>query len=737
MAACGENVGKERKNMDSACRASREGRVPCPHKDCLGNGEFYVSGAGLDVHYRARHGSKPDGNTEKAAEKMLHRLCFAEMKEKLLEIEASEQAGEEYTVTSVALTAKITATRPEQAAKKAGIILHAGGFLHSFSSAQPPYPVSVQGKNKEVHYDLWYILKVQDNMRFPAIFCKPTYVKMSLEKHQSQDATANNSTCLPIGETDIEDPLEECLNKVFNLQSFRPGQKDIINAIHTGENTFLVMPTGGGKTLCFTLPALLRKGVAVVIVPLLALGTDILRRYEEKRIPAVFLSHLTAEVTLNTVIHDLNSNTPKTKLLIITPESLVNKPVVWGCVVGLKERGLLEMVVVDEAHCMDQMGHEFRPTYLQLSKLAELKTQIVACTATATPTTKQFIMTHLQMGECRTFHNSVDRRNIQYSVRLKGKTREACHGQVCEVVLDHKEQCGIVYCQTVSDVKDIHYHLQENGIKTVKYHGTGTGQNEQEGRQSLLDWQRGLKDVLVATKAAGAGIDKPDVRFVVHLGCPSSVPDYLQESGRAGRDGRLAEAILFYSPKDKALHVTRIGAIEEETYRAGAVRRLADVINFCETELCRRKVLLEAFGEDTTSYNCNKTCDNCLSLTVAREVVLTTEAANMVRCVSAIRHTVPQPSSSLLARVFLGLGTGQAVKKQKLDELPEFGLGKNSGFNLKICERFIRAMTRAEILEEVLVPKSTTQKFASLHILPGRMAESTIRNEVHVTLFIR
>eukprot|EP00058_Branchiostoma_floridae_P021971 XP_002607461.1 hypothetical protein BRAFLDRAFT_69893 [Branchiostoma floridae] len=591
MAESQENDGEGLKNLkNTACRASREGRVPCPHHDCDGNAVFFQKGAGLDVHYRSKHGTKSDATTEKTAKQKLSQLCFEEMKQKLQDIEANEQTGEEFAVTSVSLTVKITATRPEQAAKKAGVILHAGSFLHSYSSGLPPYAVTVQGKSKEVHYHLWYVLDVHGNMRYPAIVCKPFFVKTLLEEHQSNDGTTNNAAPQPfgeIGETEdgMEDPLEECLRK--------------------------------------------------------------------------------------------------------------------------------------------------------LSKLAELQTQIVACTATATPTTKEFIITNLQMGECRTFYHSVDRRNIQYCVQLKGKTREVCHGQVCEVVLENKDQCGIVYCQTVSDVKDIHYHLQENGVRTVKYHGTGTGQNEREGRQSLLDWQRGLKDVLVATKAAGAGIDKPDVRFVVHLGCPSSVPDYLQESGRAGRDGRLAKAVLLYSPKDKSLHVKRIGEIQDEAYRAGAIRRLSDIINFCETELCRRKILLEAFAEDTTSFECNKTCDNCLNPTVAREIVLTTEAARMVRCVSAIRHTVTQPPSSLLARVFLGLGSGQEVKKQKLDQLPEFGLGKNSGFNLKMCERFIRKLTRIEILQEVLVPVSDTRKFASLYILPGRMAESTIQNDVNVTLFIR
>ncbi|XP_066290644.1 uncharacterized protein [Branchiostoma lanceolatum] len=653
------------------------------------------------------------------------------------QFQAKEPAGEEFSVKSPALTVQVTALTPEGAAKKAGIVLHAGDFLHSFSSGQPPYTVSVHGKDKEVHYHLWYILKMHNNMRYPAIFCKPIYVKMLSEQPPPQDADIIHATCQPISYTNVDDPLEECLKTVFKLPSFRPGQRAIVEAVHNGENTFLVMPTGGGKTLCFTLPALLRKGVSVVIVPLIALGTDFLRRYKEKSIPAIFVSHLTAEASLITTIHDLRSDKPKTKLLIITPESLLNKPVIWDCVVDLKARGLLEMVVVDEAHCMDQMGHEFRPTYLQLSKLSDLKTQIVACTATATPTTKQFTIENLTMGDCRTFYTSVDRRNIEYSVVMKAKTREKCHDQVCGVVRDHMGQSGIVYCQTVDDVKDIHYHLQEHGIKTVKYHGVGTGQNEAEGRQSLFDWQRGEKDVLVATKAAGAGIDKPDVRFVVHLGCPSSIPDYLQESGRAGRDGRLAKAVLLFKPEDKSLHVKRVGEIEDGQYRDEALKRLSGMVHYGETELCRRKLLLEAFSEDTSSYNCNNTCDNCRSQTVAREIVLGREAAAMVRCASSVRHTVPQPPASLLARVFLGLGTGKEVKKHKLEQLPEFGSGQNSGFNVKMCQRFIRVLVRKEILQEVLVPKGPTKKVASLYILPGRMAESAVQNEVHISLFMR
>ncbi|XP_066285657.1 uncharacterized protein [Branchiostoma lanceolatum] len=396
MAERQENDGDGSKNLRAnACRASREGRVPCHHDACSANGAFYM--------------------------------------------EVTEQAGEEFSVRSEALSVKVTATRPEQAAKKAGLILHAGAFIHSYSSGQPPYPVSVEGKIKEVSYDLWYILDVHDNKRFPAIVCKPTYVKVLLENPHAENAPPNPSTAPPIEEANFNDPLEEGLRRVFKLTAFRPGQKDIVNAIYSGENTFLVLPTGGGKTLCFTLPALLRKGVSVIVIPLLALGADLLRRYEEKGIPAIFLSHLTAEATLNATIHDLNSTTPKTKLLIITPETLIDKAVVWDSVVRLKERGLLEMVVLDEAHCMDQMGHEFRPTYLKLSKRTELQAQIVACTATATPTTKQFIITNLQMENCRIFYTSVDRKNIQYCVRLKGKTREQCHGQVCEAVIEHKE----------------------------------------------------------------------------------------------------------------------------------------------------------------------------------------------------------------------------------------------------------------------------------------------------------
>ncbi|XP_066271654.1 uncharacterized protein [Branchiostoma lanceolatum] len=349
--------------------------------------------------------------------------------------------------------------------------------------------------------------KTKDNKPYPAIVCKPIYVKMLSKQPHPQDVSTITATCQPIADTSVDDPFEGCLKKVFKLTFFRLGQKDIVEAIHHGEYTFLVMPTGGGKTLSFTLPALLRKGVSVVIVLLITLEADFVRRYKEKSIQAIIVSHLTAEASLMTTIHDLRSDKPK--LLIIIPESVLSKPVIWDCVVDLKARWLLETVVVDEAHCMDQLGHGFRPTYLQLSKLSDLNIQIVACTTPATPTTKQLTIENLTMGDCRTVYTSVDRQNIEYSDVLKAKTREKCHNRVCVVVLDNMGQSGIVYCQTVDDLKDIHYHLQEHGIKTVKYHGTGTGQNEAEGHQSIFDWQRGERDVLVSTKAAGAGIDKP------------------------------------------------------------------------------------------------------------------------------------------------------------------------------------------------------------------------------------
>ncbi|KAI8490281.1 hypothetical protein Bbelb_320190 [Branchiostoma belcheri] len=691
-----ENSEEVSKNTESgACRASREGRVPCPHNDCQGNAVFFLRGAGLDVHFRAKHGAKPDATTEKAAKQKLRKLCFEEMKQRLQDIEAQEQEGQQYEVTCPALKTTVTATRPEMAAKKVGIILHAGGFLHTYVSGSAPYFLSVEDKelDKTVHidYHVWY---TEDKAKVPCIVCKPVFVKMA--QHHNVHPTSNNDCDHEpaLIDADISDPLEECLKRVFGLNSFRQGQLEIVTAVHNGGNTFIIMPTGGGKTLCFSLPAVLRKGVTFVIVPLVALGVDLLRRYQNCSIPSVFISHLSSDDSIQKILHDLNSDSPQTKIIITTPESLLGKDRIWRAVLGLKERNLLEMVVIDEAHCMDEMGHEFRPTYLELSKIAELNTQIVAVTATATPTTKDFITKHLDMGNCTVFSSSVDRKNIEYSVRPKGKSKESTEEMVCKVVSDFIGQAGIVYCQTVCEVKDIHYRLQEIGVKVVKYHGAGTGQNEAEGRQALTDWQRGVKDVLVATKAAGAGLDKPDVRFVVHLGCPSSIPDYLQESGRAGRDGRLAKAILFFKPEDKALHIKRIGEVQNEQYRNHALQRLSDMIHFCETEWCRRKLLLEAFAEDTVQFSCNKTCDNCQSPTVAREVLLNREAAAMVRCLSAIRHTVPQPPPSLLARVFLGLGTGKEVKQLKLDELPEFGLGQNSASpvlcNVKLWDHILK-----------------------------------------------
>ncbi|XP_066263926.1 uncharacterized protein [Branchiostoma lanceolatum] len=657
----------------------------------------------------------------------------------LFVLQAQGQEGHQYKVTCSALKATITATRPEMAAKKAGIILQAGGFLNSYASGKPPFLLSVEGREQHtVDYHLWYTVKAGDGITVPCIVCKAVFVKMS-PQHHVPEATNNNVNCAPtsVDNGNISDPLEECLKSVFNLNSFRQGQREIVSAVHNGGNVFIIMPTGGGKTLCFSLPAVLRKGVTIVIVPLVALGVDLLRRYQDCSIPSVFISHLSAEENITQVLHDVNSNTPQTKIIITTPESLLGKEKIWRAVVGLKERKLLEMVVIDEAHCMDEMGHEFRPTYLELSKITELNTQIVAVTATAAPTTKAFILQHLDMGNCTEFSSSVERKNIEYYVRPKGKTQEATEEMVCKVVSEFTGQAGIIYCQTVTEVKDIHYRLQESGVRVVKYHGTGTGQNPSEGRQSLSEWCSGERDVLVATKAAGVGIDKHDIRFVIHLGCPSSIPDYMQESGRAGRDGRQATAILFYKPEDKSVHNKRIGEICHDEYREQALKRVGEMINFCETEQCRKKLLLDAFSEDTTGYDCSQKCDNCQSNTVAREVVVSQEAADMVRCVSAIRHTVHHPSARLVSRVYLGLKTGKEVRQLKLDVIPECGIGQNSGMAVKVCEKFIRLLVRMDILSENIIPKSPTQKYSCVYVCPGRLAESVIRKDVNVTWFVR
>ncbi|XP_066289127.1 uncharacterized protein [Branchiostoma lanceolatum] len=229
MAASGENVGEGLKNLkNTACRASREGRVPCPHHDCDGNAVFFQKGAGLDVHYRSKHGTKSDATAEKTANQKLSQLCFEEMKQRLQDLEVNEQAGEQFSVTSPALSTKVTATRPEVAAKKAGIVLHAGAFLNSFSSGRPPYPLSVEGKDKEVNYHLWYLSETaEDSKKFITIVCKPVGVKM-FSKHPDQQETAkSNATCPAPDTTDIADPLEECLRRVFSLPSFRAGQKDV------------------------------------------------------------------------------------------------------------------------------------------------------------------------------------------------------------------------------------------------------------------------------------------------------------------------------------------------------------------------------------------------------------------------------------------------------------------------------------------------------------------------------
>ena len=390
------------------------------------------------------------------------------------------------------------------------------------------------------------------------------------------------------------------LESVFGYSAFRGQQADIVAHIIAGGNAFVLMPTGGGKSLCYQVPALVRDGVTVVISPLIALMQD--------QVDALKRRGVRAELLNSTLTHDAAARIERsvrggeTKLLYISPERLATA----RCV-RLLEQSDVALFAVDEAHCISEWGHDFRPEYLKLTVIAERFPAVprIALTATADAHTRAEIVERLALDGARTFISSFDRPNIRYAIADKRNERK----QLLRFIRRHTGACGVVYCQSRDKVDEIAAFLDASGVDALPYHA-GLSAREREDNQAWFIAKRGI--VMVATIAFGMGIDKPDVRFVAHLDIPKSIEGYYQETGRAGRDGLPSDALLLYDARDAAPLLERIKASSAtEHHRRIQTLKLRAMVALCETRFCRRRHLLAYFGE--RSRACGK-CDTCLSL---------------------------------------------------------------------------------------------------------------------------
>ncbi len=392
------------------------------------------------------------------------------------------------------------------------------------------------------------------------------------------------------------------LKKHFGFNTFKGNQQAIIQNVLDGKNTFVLMPTGGGKSLCYQLPALMSEGTAIIISPLIALmknQVDSIRNYNESDSIAHFLNSSLNKAAIETVKSDLLSG--RTKLLYVAPESLTKEDNI-----ALLQQVKVSFYAIDEAHCISEWGHDFRPEYRRIRLIVNEigNAPIIALTATATPKVQNDIQKNLDMVDATVFKSSFNRANLYYEVRKKEKDIDK---DIIKFIRENKGKSGIIYCLSRKKVEELAETLQVNGINALPYHA---GLEAVQRSKNQDDFLMEEVDVIVATIAFGMGIDKPDVRFVIHYDIPKSLEGYYQETGRGGRDGGEGQCIAYFSLKDmnKLKKFMQGKPIAEQEI---GNQLLLETQAYAETSMCRRKLLLHYFGEEYKKDNCGN-CDNCL-----------------------------------------------------------------------------------------------------------------------------
>jgi ATP-dependent DNA helicase RecQ len=450
--------------------------------------------------------------------------------------------------------------------------------------------------------------------------------------------------------------LKNRLKEIFGYDQFRGKQEDIINSLLSGKNTFVIMPTGAGKSMCYQLPALLSEGTAIVISPLIALMKNQVDQMHAFSINARFLNSTLSKTELNKVKKE--TLTGEVKLLYVAPESLSKEENI-----EFFKKAKIAFVAIDEAHCISEWGHDFRPEYRKIRTIIDQlgNMPVIALTATATPKVQLDIQKNLSMEAANVFKLSFRRKNLYYEVRPKTNTKK----QIVSYIKKNAGKSGIIYCQSRKKVEEVAELLNVNGIKARPYHAGLDADVRMKNQDDFLNEE---VDVICATIAFGMGIDKPDVRFVIHYDVPKSLEGYYQETGRAGRDGLEGNCIMFYSYND-IIKLDKFNKDKPVTERENAKHLLEEMAGYAESSVCRVKQLLHYFGEFLTE-NCGN-CDNCLhpkeKFEAKEDVLLALEAMRDTECRFPFSHVV---------NILTGI-KDEYVKSYNHDKLEQFGEGKD------------------------------------------------------------
>lgn len=476
--------------------------------------------------------------------------------------------------------------------------------------------------------------------------------------------------------------LKKALQENFGFEGFKGDQEKIIKSILAGKDTFVIMPTGGGKSLCYQLPAILSEGVALIVSPLIALmknQVDLIRSYSDKDHVAHFLNSTLSKTQQKKVKTDLLSG--NTKMLYVAPETLTKQENI-----DFFADINISFVAVDEAHCISEWGHDFRPEYRKLRDMIDQidpKLPIIALTATATPKVQDDIVKNLSLRNPNVFISSFNRPNLYYEIVPKGK-KETVLKHMVKFIHGMKGKSGIIYTLNRKTTEELASTLVANGISAVAYHA-GLEGNLRAQRQDQFLMEK--VDVIVATIAFGMGIDKPDVRFVVHWNIPKSLENYYQETGRAGRDGLEGKCILYYSHKDvqKLEHLMRDKPLSE---REMGAQLIAETVAYAESGVCRRKLLLHYFGETLKQDNCGN-CDNCLN---PKEKLEVRDSSKIV--LDAINELDERFNIDYVVNVILGKANPQ-IQTFRHNKLKSYG----SGLIMEMDANFWYSLIRQMMLE--------------------------------------
>jgi ATP-dependent DNA helicase RecQ len=486
------------------------------------------------------------------------------------------------------------------------------------------------------------------------------------------------------GKAATNSALTTLLNEHFGFDQFKEPQESIIKSLMAGKDTFVIMPTGGGKSLCYQLPAMISEGCAIIVSPLIALmknQVDLVRGYSSKDDVAHFLNSTLNKGQQKIVKDDLT--TGKTKMLYVAPETLTKEENIEF----FKELKI-SFFAVDEAHCISEWGHDFRPEYRRLREMMDLinpTIPVIALTATATPKVQSDIVKNLGLREPNIFVSSFNRSNLYYEILPKVK-KDHTVKSIVRFISQNKGKSGIIYTLNRKTTEELADMLMANGIKAVAYHA-GLDSKLRAERQDLFlneDVQ-----VIVATVAFGMGIDKPDVRFVIHYNIPKSIENYYQETGRAGRDGMEGKCILYYSHKDvaKLEHLMRDKPLSEREVGAQLIN---ETVAYAESSVCRRKILLSYFGEEYETHHCDDKCDNCSHPKELIEAKV--EAQQALKVVKGLDE---QFTIDYLMHILRGKPNPQ-VKMFRHDEKDFFGIGKEKD------EHFWNSLLRQMLLEKLI-----------------------------------